>query len=716
MPRTIWPTAPADTGLALDAAADPLVIEARREIIEHCLYGVDINPMAVEMAKLSLWLVSMDPRRPFTFLDDRLATGDSLLGITSIEQLEWMHLDPRAGRKLHEGVVLLDFMAGVRTLLAEVADERLGLVSIAGDDLESLTKKRQILTDVRAKTAELARYADLITGAALAGTQTRTLWLTAAKVAHEAATTGTVEAADQQVQNWLATDQPNGSFDRDPLHWPLVFPEVFDDANPNGPGFDAIVGNPPFLGGNMLTGSFGDAYREYLVRFIVDGRRGSADLIAYFVLRVRDLINRRGTMGLIAKSTLAEGVNKAICLDQIVASDIDIYMASQSRSWPAKSADIRYCGIWASMQPRYLGVNAYLNGAPVEKIDSSLEGISFNKENAQPLKENNDIAFQGVIALGKGFEIAIPEAENLLMAHPDYVAALFPYLDGDDLNGRYDLSASRYIINFHGWSEAKAKNYPELYEKVIRDVKPVRDTNKRKVRREKWWQYGERASGLYDAIKELDSAIVIARVSSTVAPSFVSSRQVFHDKVVVFASDDPSLLASLASAPHYWWVVGHTTRHGGAGDITYAHKQCFETFPQPSKTDELKFCGRRLDKLRREVMFTRKKGMTDIYNLLHKLSCTDADIEELRATHREIDQAVVKAYGWQDLLATGLDHGFHDTRQGPRYTIGAAVRQEILDRLLELNHERYAAEVKAGLHAKRSRKRAVADEGETTLF
>ena len=85
---------PVESGLALDVTADPLVIKARREIIEHCLYGVDINEMAVEMAKLSLWLVSMDPHRPFTFLDDRLATGDSLLGITSIDQLEWMHLDP----------------------------------------------------------------------------------------------------------------------------------------------------------------------------------------------------------------------------------------------------------------------------------------------------------------------------------------------------------------------------------------------------------------------------------------------------------------------------------------------------------------------------------------------------------------------------------------------------------------------------------------------
>jgi hypothetical protein len=87
----------------IDTETDPVVIDARRLIIEHCLYGADINPMAVEMAKLSLWLVSMDPAKPFTFVDDKLACGDSLLGITSLDQLEWMHLDPRRGRALHEG-------------------------------------------------------------------------------------------------------------------------------------------------------------------------------------------------------------------------------------------------------------------------------------------------------------------------------------------------------------------------------------------------------------------------------------------------------------------------------------------------------------------------------------------------------------------------------------------------------------------------------------
>ena len=198
--------APVESGLALDVAADPLVIKARREIIEHCLYGVDINEMAVEMAKLSLWLVSMDPYRPFTFLDDRLATGDSLLGITSIDQLEWMHLDVKAGRKLHEGT-LLDFMSGVRSLLAEVTEQRVNLTNLPDDTFADLTKKRQVLADVQAKTKQLTLYADLIVGAALASSGKGGLWLTAAKLANEVATQDAIKEAKEKAKDgWPPTN------------------------------------------------------------------------------------------------------------------------------------------------------------------------------------------------------------------------------------------------------------------------------------------------------------------------------------------------------------------------------------------------------------------------------------------------------------------------------------------------------------------------------
>lgn len=96
-------------------------------------------------------------------------------------------------------------------------------------------------------------------------------------------------------------------------------------------------------------------------------------------------------------------------------------------------------------------------------------------------------------------------------------------------------------------------------------------------------------------------------------------------------------------------------------------------------------------------MLDRNEGLTKTYNRVHKPDERAADIAELRAIHVEIDHAVAEAYGWHDL---SLDHDFHETRQGVRYTVGPTVRQEILDRLLELNFARFEDEEKRGLHNK----------------
>lgn len=149
-----------DAVTAADAEQDPVVVESRRQIIEHCLYGVDINPMAVEMAKLSLWLVSMDPTRPFTFLDDRLVTGDSLLGVHNMEQLQSVHLKPRRQ---------YDVLAQqTRQLVDQLTEERLAITAIKGVDLPALQRKRAGLADVNRHSRRLRLVGDLITGAALA--------------------------------------------------------------------------------------------------------------------------------------------------------------------------------------------------------------------------------------------------------------------------------------------------------------------------------------------------------------------------------------------------------------------------------------------------------------------------------------------------------------------------------------------------------------------
>lgn len=698
---------PVESGLDLDVAADPMVIEARREIIEHCLYGVDINEMAVEMAKLSLWLVSMDPGRPFTFLDDKLAVGDSLLGVTSIEQLEWMHLNPAEGRKLHEGT-LLDFMSGVRGVLADVSEQRRILVDIP-DDIDGIAKKREILAEVRSKTKDLSLYADLLAGAAL---KTRR-WLGAAKLAHDAAVDCAVAEAKEKAKEWLATDQPDGAFDRHPLHWPLVFPEVFDPARP---GFDAIIGNPPFLGGSRITGPLGVAYREYLAEVIANGVRagGRCDLIAYFLLRAHKLLNESGQTGVIATNTLAQGDTREVGLHQIVEAGAEIRRAVKSRPWPSKSAVLEYAAVWTTRHPISSAAERLADGVAVSRITPALEAASRIVGSPKRLIANAGMSFQGSFILGMGFTMEPREAREIIADDPQAKDVLFPYLIGQDLNSRPDCSASRWVVNFHDWPEDKARTYPALYAKVLREVKPERDKVRRRAYRERWWMHAERAVALYVKISKLDRVTAITLVSKVVMPVMVPTGQVFANKLGVFATNDVGFFALLSSSAHYWWAITHSSTLESR--TSYSPSDVFETFPLTEITSGMREFGARLDTFRRDLMLSRQAGLTATYNLVHDPKCADADIAELRDIHRAIDEAVVRAYGWTDLLESGLDHGFHDTRQGTRYTIGPVVRQEILDRLLELNHARYAAEVKDGLHDKPRKKRPAADPGDTTLF
>lgn len=154
-------------------------------------------------------------------------------------------------------------------------------------------------------------------------------------------------------------------------------------------------------------------------------------------------------------------------------------------------------------------------------------------------------------------------------------------------------------------------------------------------------------------------------------------------------------------------------------DINYSPSDVFETFPFPHLTEEMRSLGDRLDTYRRDVMLSRQTGLTKTYNMVFDPTVTDSDIQELRDIHRAIDEATVRAYGWEDRIESvgGLDHGFHLVGgRETRYTIGPAAQREILDSLLELNHERYAEEVAQGLHDKKSGKSKKKADDEGTLF
>ncbi|WP_438388965.1 Eco57I restriction-modification methylase domain-containing protein [Actinopolyspora saharensis] len=713
-----------------DGEEEPVVVEARRQVIEHCLYGADINPMAVEMAKLSLWLVSMDPQRPFTFLDDRLVAGDSLLGITSLEQLEYMHLDARKGRAIHERSPV-DFTANVRSLVAEVAEQRRELREIDGTTLEGLHRKRALLAEANLKGRQAELAADLAVGAALAyaGKGEKGLRDGSIAAADYARKLDTAEAdARRQAREWLDTDLPQGNFRRDTLHWPLVFPEVFENG-----GFDAVIGNPPFLGGTKISGSFGLKYREHLGQNIANGIKGGrCDLVAYFVLHVQGLLKNSGQTGMIATNTLAQGDTREVGLDQVVNNGAVIRRSIKSNPWPSKSAALEYCGVWISRSDLHESAERVAEGVVVPAISTSLDPLSRTGDNPWKLLRNKGYVFEGSKVTGLGFVVDFESAHNLLSLDSSNRDVLFPYLNGEDVNSRSDCSASRWVVDFREMSEDKSREWPLAWQWVERNVKHERmSKNAIKYPRmvKEWWKHWNTRESLYEKIKKMQSVVVLTKVSKTVMPVMVPTGQVFSHKLAVFATEDTAMLALLSSAQHFWWTARYSSTM--KTDINYSPSDVFETFPLPELTQELRDLGDELDRYRRDVMLSRDSGLTKTYNLVFDPECTDSDIVELRRIHREIDEATVRAYGWQDRIDAvgGLDHGFHPVGRETRYTIGPAAQREILDSLLELNHERYQREVEQGLHDKKKgsakkgaskkstpRKSADPDDGQGTLL
>ncbi|MFE1587521.1 Eco57I restriction-modification methylase domain-containing protein [Streptomyces sp. NPDC058737] len=723
-----------DAVTAADAEQDPVVVEARRQIIEHCLYGVDINPMAVEMAKLSLWLVSMDPGRPFTFLDDRLVAGDSLLGVHDMEQLQSVHMKPKGQT---------DVLAEqARELVDQLTRERLAITAIKGVDLPALQKKRERLEEVNRHSRRLRLVGDLIVGAALAtcasgrvpwyeeegGERVRDLFPRAAWTVQRIVADGVEDDSDAvreartTAEEWLAAELPEGALERRPVHWPLVFPEVFSLKG----GFDAVVGNPPFLGGKKLSGAFGEGYREYTVEFVAEGRRGNADLVAYFELRAHELLNAYGQTGLLATNTLAQGDSREVGLDALTAGDVTIRRAVRSARWPSRSAALEYCAVWTTKRPLGKEASCVVDDlVVVNGISSALKPATRESSWAEPLAGNEGVSFVGSYVLGLGFTLSEEEARRWIAEDEKYAEVLFPYLNGHDVNNHPEHSSDRWVINFHDWNESRAAEYPLAFQKVVRDVKPERQKRTqsgefalRTPLPQRYWQYADKRPAMTKAIASLDRCIVVTLSSSTQMPVMIPTGSVFSHMLVVLASDDFAELALRSSAVQYWWTDDRCSSL--KGDLRFTPSDAVRPLVTPVLTDRLREAGARLHSHRGSVMQQDRMGLTEIYNLVHDPECQDPGIRELRRIHEEVDRAAFAAYGWRDLLdgsgctppvdptheSFPLDHGFHETEQGTRYTIGLLARTEIIDRLRQLNHQAYADEVHLGLHKGVTEKKA----------
>jgi hypothetical protein len=312
--------APGERILPVDSA-ERLII-ARRAVADRCLYGVDINPMAVEMAKLSLWLITMQRDRPFTFLDHAFKCGDSLLGVSSVKQIENFSLRAKEGEVVQHTFATANLFRYVE----EASAKRRALENLPSNDHTQIEIKNRLHAEAEAATAKVKALADCLMAFELRGLNGEAYEEQRAVAADHAEVAMRKPLPEFQA---YARDQLCG---RRPFHWPVEFPEVFARG-----GFDAFVGNPPFMGGTKLEPAFGRGWREYLVNHLADGIRGvrgTADLCAYFFVRGADLLRPDGLAGFIATNSIAEGDTFLVGLDKLVRSGVRITRAVPSITAP----------------------------------------------------------------------------------------------------------------------------------------------------------------------------------------------------------------------------------------------------------------------------------------------------------------------------------------------------------------------------------------------
>jgi hypothetical protein len=695
---------------------DDLLIEARRLVTDRCIYGVDKNPLAVEMAKLSLWLITLDRAKPFSFLDHSLKCGDSLVGASENDFLRWAR-----------GLLNDPAHAASKTLFDETLQQQVALARQKRAELQSFQvldvrdaeRKAVLLAEAEAALERVKLGCDLLVGVKLLGLNQKEQEALSGRFLLDYLAGEAMEKPD--AKGALKAARKERAF-----HWEFEFPEVF--ATEGIGGFSAFIGNPPFLKGSNISTEFGDGYFSFL-RDYYSSSHGQVDLCAFFFLRSFEQLKIGGKTGLLATNTISQGDTRNAGLGYISQNNGEIFFAITSQSWPGSAAV--FVSVVIFSKGKYSG-EILLNGKNQNYISSYLDAAI--EGNPYPLCANVDNAFRGMDVLGMGFTLSEEIAKQLIKEDPRNVEILFPFINGKDLYTNVDQSASRWVIYFHDWPLSRngegiwsnasktqkskwlaigivpkdypgkvAEDYPECMEIVKKYVYPERQKNRNKKRREIWWRFDRPRIELYNTLKSVSRVLAIALTSKTAAVVFVPSIQVFSHATGVFTYTGYTSFSIMQSNFHFEWAW----KYGSSlkGDLRYTPSSVFQTFPFPTENDnnikELATIGEMYHEHRRQIMLTQQEGLTKTYNRFHNPEETSEDIAQLRELHIEMDQAVAAAYGWDDLQ---LDHDFHETPQGLRFTISEVARRDVLSGLLELNHQRYAEEVVAGLHDKKGKK------------
>lgn len=694
--------------------------QAVRDVIRECIYGVDKNPLAVELCKVALWLEAHNPGEPLNFLDHKIKCGDAIVGLAHKEELERGIADEAFKALPGDDKTIA---TGFRKRNTEERKQKDQLTMDYSTDVNEAVSKAieqfQLFKNLPERTpeeieAKQKKFMELNKGTTYARLKSLADMQVAQFFIPKTADQKSYICTDATYRKYLrektiptgmppakaeALAQEKGFF-----HYFLEFPEVFQ-----GGGFDCILGNPPYLGGSKISGEFGDDYYGF-VKVFYPSTHGICDLSAFFLIRSYKISVFSGFLSLITTNSISQGDTRESGLQYLTNNNCKINFAIKSIPWPGV-ANLNV-SIFAISLYHERNIPSYIRNQEVKFISSYLDNLeSFSKPNR--LISNFDKSFDGTKIYGDGFLISEEEKERILLDSPRNQEVIFEYLGGEDLNNSPIFSPSRWVINFFDWEFEKASQFKMPFEIINRRVKPYRDTVKRERTRLFYWQYEERRVKLYSNIRSLRQFFVATKTSKYLNFIRETEGKVFSSALVIIASDSFAIFASLQSNLHLIWVEQNSSTLETR--LRYTGTDSFETFPFPiDKTFFLEEIGLRFYNFRSNVLQGLQLGLTKLYNLFHTQNLTYSDfdipniggfnpyleITGLRELHKQMDEAVLEAYGWTDIQ---LRHDFYEVDYLPendrvRYTIHPDARKEILKRLLDLNHQYFEEEAKQGLH------------------
>lgn len=706
---------------------------ALKDVISRCIYGVDKNPLAVELCKVALWLESHNPGEPLNFLDHHIKCGDAIVGLAHRSELENgipdeafktlpgddkavskafrdRNRDERKQRKAKEVQLKAQFEKTTESSVQEAMAEYRTFNHMPETTPEEIERKAKAYQKfMQGKGFNFLK--------AMADTQVAQFFIPKDEenkayimtdAEYRLIMSGYQGWQDRKTSFAMVVTQRERFF-----HWFLEFPEVFTTG-----GFDCILGNPPFLKGRAISSFFGNKYLNFLFsRYI--GMKGQADFVGYFFRNNFLLLKSNGFLSMISTNTISQGDTRLGVLDKIIDTNGEINFAIKSIKWPGKAAVV------VSLVSIYKGEfnkSKYLGNNRVSYISSFLDEGN-NIILPKKISNNSNISFKGSYPIGTGFILEEEEASMLLSSKINHNEVIFGYLNGDDLNTNFNQTPSRYIINFFDWNLDFCKEqFPDILQIVEQRVKPERDNNNRKTRRENWWKYGEQASGLYRNIEGKKRILATSLTTKFHCFSFVSSSFVYSQNLAILSLDTYSFFSLIQSSLHGEWAWKFSATMGSS-TLSYTPSTSFETFPFPqnitsAQEAKLEQIGEAYHEHRRQLMLGMQLGLTKTYNAFHckeinrdnetwaalleeldngkelseiklktyyfekesvnlirhflkgeaTISLRDAveGIEKLRTLHVEMDEAVLDAYGWSENSNAisekpiKLRHGFYE--------------------------------------------------------